>query len=133
LSTLPDLNQFSYSTDFISSLGWQLTRLPVKFMIYYKYTDKRIFYSRNTGISNNADEIRIDYINGYHNMDLTISADFFRQKLQVAAGIKNIFDNVTVFSTGTGFIHGSGQGDFPVGWGRSFFIKLNYILRKNTR
>ncbi len=133
LSTLRNLDQFTYSTDFISSVGFQLTSLPLKFMVYYKYTDRRTFYNRNVDVSNATEEIREDYINGYHNLDLTLSASFFSQRLQASAGAKNILDNVTVFSTGTGFIHGGSQGDFPVGWGRSFFIKLNYILRKSAR
>ncbi len=132
LSILPDPDQFRYCTDFISSAGYQFSKLPVNVNVYYKYTDKRVFYSRNTDNLNSGDVIHEDYINGYHNMDLILSGYFFRQRLQVAVGIKNIFNNVTVFSTGTGFIHGSGQGDFPVGWGRSFIVRLNYTLRKSA-
>jgi outer membrane receptor for ferrienterochelin and colicins len=132
LSTLPDLNKLRYSTDYIFSMSYQFSRVPVHCTLYYKYTDKRIFYSRNLGIADDAEEIREDYINGYHNMDLTLSGYLFGQSLQMTAGVKNIFNNVTIFSTGSGFIHGGTQGNFPVGWGRSFFVKLNYVLRKNA-
>ena len=132
LSALPDLDIFRYSTDVTSSLGYRFSRLPLNFIVYYKYTDKRIFYSRNIGTVSTADEIREDFINGYHQMDLTLAGNFFRQNLQISAGIKNLFNNVTVLSSGTGFIHGSNQGDFPVGWGRSFFVRLNHILRKSA-
>ena len=133
LSALTLPGTYRYSNDITASAAYQFVHLPAELNVYYKYTDRRYFYTLNTTGTTGSDNIREDYIDGYHNLDITISAYLLGRSMQLTGGIRNIFDNIMVFSTGSGTIHAGNPGDFPVGMGRMFFVKLNYIFKIKGR
>jgi outer membrane receptor for ferrienterochelin and colicins len=80
---------------------------------------------KSTGISKISD----GYMLGYHTLNVTMSRPFFKNRLDVSTGGKNLFNNTNITSFGAGQnVHGGGDGDTPVGWGRTFFIRLTYNL-----
>lgn len=76
-------------------------------------------------------------MSGYHTLDANISKVFFNNSLNFQLGVKNLFDNTNVSvkgDAGGGAIHGGGGGgSSPVGWGRTFFVKVAYQFQKLNR
>jgi len=70
------------------------------------------------------------YIRDYHTMDISIIKNFFNRKLQTSVGVKNLFDNKSIPSVGTGGGAHSGGNSSLIGWGRSYFVKITYWFRK---
>ena len=66
-------------------------------------------------------------IPAYNLLDVTCSYAFWKNRLTVSAGAKNLFDvqNLDVMNSGGG-VHSSGS--FPVSWGRTFFASLKFSL-----
>jgi outer membrane receptor for ferrienterochelin and colicins len=117
---------FIFSTSAISSITGKFWKSRGSVSIFYKYSGK---YPVHTFISD--DEIILNYLQAFHNMDLNMSVKLFRQQLRLSTGIKNLFDNkrLTGISGGTG--HGGGEGvSSLVGWGRTFFVGVNYSFTK---
>jgi len=54
---------------------------------------------------------------------------FVKDKLEVSAGVKNLFDNTNIVGIGSsGGVHTDGGGNTPVAWGRTMFFKLAYVF-----
>ena len=68
----------------------------------------------------------------YSMMDLTLSRPFFKNSVNIATGVKNLFDVTSVYSLGGGSsIHGSDSSTgSSVGWGRTLFFKVSYLFNK---
>jgi len=96
------------------------------FSINYKYVGEYPSYAYI------GDGIGISYLDDYHNLDINFSKKFFQNSLDIGLGVKNVFDNVQINSTGgTGGGHGGSAGASPlVGWGRTFFVSLKYQFTK---
>jgi outer membrane receptor protein involved in Fe transport len=69
-------------------------------------------------------------VNGYHILDIILSKTFRKAGITLSGGIKNLFDVTLVESTGSLFFHDSGSNSTAVGYGRTFFISLNYTFEK---
>ena len=62
-------------------------------------------------------------------MDTTVNRTFFNNVFIITAGCRNIFDitqvNTTAFEGGA---HNDAPSQIPLGYGRSYFLKLTYNL-----
>jgi len=130
-SRLINLNKFIYSSDFISAVKYEFFKNRLSISAYYKYTDKRTFYSQMFNAEDNSEEITESFINNFHNLDITINSYFLKKKFQLTAGIKNLFNNINILSTGIVNVHGDSPDSMLIGWGRTCFIKLTYIITKS--
>jgi outer membrane receptor for ferrienterochelin and colicins len=66
-------------------------------------------------------------------MDLSVSRQFWKNNITLQAGVKNLFNNTNINikgDTGSGGIHAGGGTSSPVGWGRTFFVRLNISFKK---
>jgi len=123
----PDWDKFLYSTDINTSISYNFRKINSGISLYYKYTGElQEFYENLDG------EIVTGLFGDYHTMDLTFNRNFFNHALIVTAGIKNLFDVVSVPSTQsvTGGVHTGGPGGSTIGYGRSWFIKVSYSFNK---
>lgn len=118
-----------YSTDVIAQVGYTWRRVDTRFGAYYKYNGDypEIFVAQDGTIFRTI-------MKGYHTLDLNASRAFFDRRLQVQLGAKNLFNNTNIAivgNSGGGGIHsGGGGGSSPVGWGRTWFVRLNINLDK---
>lgn len=124
-----DNKDFLWSPEFTATISYNANALKTKFNILYKYTgikpqyvygknasNQQVLYIAETAAFNWADFTAVTSVNKF---------------IAVTAGVKNIFDVITVNNTATasGSIH-SGAGPVMVGYGRSYFISLNFQWNK---
>ncbi len=121
------LGDYKFSGDINSNIGWTIPAAKLKISAFYKYTGREWLFTID---ENN--KVNTGKMGNYHNLDLTILRKFFSNKLAVAGGVKNVFNNTNIDITGnvsTG-VHTSGDGTSPVNYGRLYFLKLTYSILK---
>lgn len=119
-------NKFLYSPSATANLEFFFKKANIRMNTFYKYTGKL------PQISLDADgNIYESYIQSYNNLEVSFNRSFFKNRFKVVLGAKNLFNNTTLPSTtaSQGSVH-SGGGDIPIGWGRTFFMKLSYTFSK---
>lgn len=107
--------------EFNTRLSQYIKPLKLKASLMYKYTGKRSSYFQDS--KNEIIESRID---DFHSMSMSVSKRFYKGKIQVVSGVKNIFNirNVDVINGGTG-AHQASSASMPMQWGRSVFLTIN--------
>lgn len=122
-----NLGDYKFSGDINTNIGWNIPVAKLKISAFYKYTGRSWLFTIDENNNVNRGQM-----GDYHNLDLTILRKFFANKLAVAAGVKNIFNNTNIDITGnvSGGVHTSGDGNSPVNYGRLYFLKLTYTLLK---
>jgi outer membrane receptor for ferrienterochelin and colicins len=131
-SRIPDVNQFYYSTDYTANFSYKNLKYLFRITAYYKYTDSyytsRAYFNDDLTLS----QVKEGFMKGYHSLDITFSRPFFNNKIDLAVGGKNLFNNTNILSTGgNGNVHGGGGDSTPVGWGRTWFVRLTYQFSQN--
>ena len=131
-SRIPDVNQYYYSTDYTANFSYKNLKYLFRINAYYKYTDgyytSRAYYNDDLSLS----EVKEGFMKGFHSLDITLSRPFFNNKIDLALGGKNLFNNNNILSTGgNGNVHGGGGDSTPVGWGRTWFVRLSYQFFQN--
>ncbi|MBK8881690.1 MAG: TonB-dependent receptor [Bacteroidales bacterium] len=121
------LSDYKFSGDINTNIGWSIPEAKLKISAFYKYTGRSWLFTID---ENN--KVDMGQMGDYHNLDLTILRKFFANKLAVAMGVKNVFNNTNIDITGnvTGGVHTSGDGNSPVNYGRLYFLKLSYTILK---
>jgi outer membrane receptor for ferrienterochelin and colicins len=122
-------DDYYYYSDFNvqTSYWWKLTDL--NFSVFYKYNGS--FPQLNLDAE---DQVYISTIEPFHTLDINVNRWFWKRRINLQVGGKNLFDvtNLGTTSTGSGNggIHSGGSGSVPVGWGRTFFVKLQFAFNK---
>jgi len=120
---------FIYSTDFTAQGTFYWKKPDLNFAVYYKYNGAY----PETFVSG-PDEIPEQVVMGaYNSLDMNVSRWFWKRRLNVQVGGKNLFNNTNIATTGTGSggVHGGGGGaSVPVNWGRTFFVHLIFNFTK---
>jgi len=58
-------------------------------------------------------------------MDVSVIKYFFKKKLSITLGAKNLFDVGNINSNQlTGGVHSGARNNIPVAWGRTYFTRL---------
>lgn len=132
-SRLNDLDAFTNSTDYTAGFHYKNLRYLFEIALFYKYNDK---YKTYTGYMDqetfDLEDVNERFVDSYHNMDITLSRPFLNHHLNLSLGVKNLFDNKSIFASGGGGVHSgnSGSGSQLINWGRTYFIKVNYIFSR---
>jgi len=115
-----------HSTDVTSNASYNLINMKLRFLINYKYTGRQPqFYSDADG------SIREGFIEGYHMLDVTANKSFWKNRVLLGIGAKNLFDYTNIESSGIASGgHTAGAGNYPVAWGRTFFVNLRLFFSK---
>ncbi|MFM7015543.1 MAG: TonB-dependent receptor plug domain-containing protein [Bacteroidota bacterium] len=114
----PDYAWYLEST---SSASYTVEKWETSFSVFYKYTGVKPIY-----VLSGENTVSLQQNAAYSLMDATLSKFFYKKKLNISAGVKNIFDIQNVNAAVSGGAHTSGDGTMMVGTGRSGFLKLNY-------
>ncbi|MCK9449080.1 MAG: TonB-dependent receptor [Bacteroidales bacterium] len=115
-----------YSTDVLATVNYRWQKPKIQVGLFYKYNGKypEVFVDQDGTI--------LRYMmQPYHIMDVSVSRSFYGNRLQLQAGAKNLFDNTNILISGDrggGTAHSVSEGSSPVGWGRTYFVKLTFNL-----
>ena len=120
-------DDFLFTPEGTLSAGYAFAKAGFQINAIYKYNGKRNFFkSAGDGL------ITQEYIDAYQNLDLTLSKKFYKNKLSLELGAKNIFDVQNISATANGGVHSAG-GAISVATGRSYFLRLSIDINKQKK
>ena len=125
LSETEDVPEYAFSPEVLENLSYRFIKQKLTLSVFYKYNGKL------PGFAIVNDEVRQTSLADYHTMDATVSKLFFKDRIGITLGCKNIFDvrnlNTSLVSGG---VHSASSSSVPLSTGRNFFIKLALSLSK---
>ena len=117
-----EVDKFSYTPEIMGSFGYEVESWNTTFNLFFKYTGKVLGYFDDE--LNGVSQFEIE---DYSMMDVSVIRYFFKKKMNLTIGAKNLFDVGNIVSGQfTGGVHSGGGGNIPVAWGRTYFTKLVY-------
>jgi len=117
---------FTWSPEANATVGYTVTKVGLSANLYYKYTGKLPYYE--TAMVNGEEVIHQAFIDPFHWMDVSVQKKFMKY-FEATVGVRNLFNVVNIQNStlNTGSAHSDGAVR-PVGYGRSFFLTLNFQL-----
>lgn len=120
-----ELPAFVWSPEINSSIIYQVKAIKAQVGIFYKYTGATPTYQLTKNPITAQSDVQLTKMNGFHWADISISKKIPKY-FTIQTGVKNVFDVMRVNNTtSTGNSHSSG-GPVLTGFGRSFFIGLQF-------
>lgn len=125
LSESESVPEFNFSPEVSENISYRFVKEKISISLFYKYNGKVPGYV----LTNN--EVHQTSLSDYHTMDATASKLFYKERIGVAIGCKNIFDvtNINSSSVSAG-AHSTSATSVPLSTGRNYFIKLTLSLTK---
>lgn len=123
-------DDFRYTLEANASANYTFPKWETTISAYYKYIGKLTQYVLEDPLG--TPYYRLGEQEPFSMMDASIRKSFFDKKIELTLGVRNIFDVTSVTNTTqSGSAHGAAPNDVNLFYGRSYFIKLNYILNFN--
>ena len=121
-------NNFLFNLQLNTNLAYTLPKWNTTFSLFFKYIGRQQQFVEKTN-EFGEQEFRAGTTDPFSWMDTTVNKTFFNNVFIITAGCRNIFDvtqvNTTAFEGGT---HNAAPSQIPLGYGRSYFLKLTYNL-----
>lgn len=112
---------FQYNVQAGASSTYKVKNWDTMLALYYKYTGSESRYV-NTGTN-----YVLGKMDAYHMMDFIVSQPFWKNKMELSLGVKNMFDVTTISDTTTAASgHNASSSDLNLFYGRSYFARLLY-------
>ena len=121
-------DDYLYSVQINSELSYDVPKWDAVFSAYFKYTGPQ--YQFVSTLNSNGDVVVAkEKQEGYGWLNASVKKQFFNKQFEVTLGARNIL-NLKEIKTGTtsGEGHDTGSSSLLLGYGRSFFLKLQYNL-----
>jgi outer membrane receptor for ferrienterochelin and colicins len=117
-------NKFYYYPEFALNATYDNRFTGIRLGVVYKYTGE---VTRDRIASGGLIEKYSE--EAYNMLDVTLSRNFFGERIVLSVGAKNIFDVTDLKTTGgtNGGVHSGGSG-MPIAWGRTLFAALKFKL-----
>ncbi len=122
-------NDFNFYLEANFAANYTLPETQTLFALYYKYSGVSRQYTHKINSKDPLDPgaYVLGEIGDFNMMNFTVSQPFLNNHLELALGIKNIFNvssirNTTIAGDG----HNAGAGNQNLFYGRSYFARLNY-------
>lgn len=118
------VQEMSWTGEINADVSYQLLPWQTTFTLFYKLTGSLPGYETVFDAEGNpsAKEVQLD---GYQWMDFTVLKQF-RHGISVNAGARNLFDIKQINSTSSGGDAHGGGASRPIGYGRSYFLGIQY-------
>jgi outer membrane receptor for ferrienterochelin and colicins len=109
--------------------SYTIEKINTSFAVFYKFTGKLpnfVMQSDGTLFESKRD--------AFHMLDVTATSHFWKRKIGVTLGVKNLLDITSVngLSGGDG-AHSSGSTSVQIGMGRTYFCSLTINLNTKTK
>lgn len=115
-----------------NELRYRLPLIRTDLNVQHRFIGRQVRYYQEAGGG-----LAQGFVGHYHLLHATLSRNFWQERLLLAAGVKNLFDQSTVALSGgsSGEAHSSGNGSQLVGFGRTFFVRmqLNFGFGAQTK
>lgn len=120
-----ETNKFSGLSEMQNELHVLLPEIETKLLLTHRFIGRQIRFYQNE-----ADEIEEGFIGDYHLMNLTLSRSFWKNRIFLALGSKNLLDIQTVPLSGgqSDGAHSSVGNSQLLNWGRTYFVRLNITI-----
>jgi len=117
-------DEYVYTFLFNSTFGYQVEKINTYFNLTYKFNGEQFGYILDT----DGNYLK-NKLNSYSWIDASLKTSFLKKKLQTTIGVRNISNVTRVQSIAVGSgSHNVNTGNYLLGYGRSFFLKLKYNL-----
>ncbi|MGU3374005.1 TonB-dependent receptor plug domain-containing protein [Chryseobacterium sp. M5A1_1a] len=114
---------YQYMVQAGAMVNYKLKNPGTAFALYYKYTGPGRLYV----LESEEKGFRLGKTDGFHMMDLIVSQPFWKDHLELAVGVKNIFDVTSINSTtNAGAAHTGASDVLNLYYGRSYFARLMF-------
>lgn len=113
---------FAFSREANANISYYLSKLKTNFNFFIKYNGKQQQYA-----SDLSNKTYLAYVNPYTLADASLSRKFMKERINLSAGCKNLFNVKTIDSNLSTVVHSSGNG-LLASTGRTFFIDLKFDL-----
>ncbi len=113
-----------WSPDANAQIRYTIPKAEIGLNVYYKYTGQKALFSLNSSVSTG---IR----SAFHNMDVSATRNFWKNRIQLTVGGKNLLGVTNIVSNGAGGVgHNFAQNASLVGWGRTVYTTLVFQFSK---
>lgn len=120
-----DLPQFKYSPEVTANFNYFVKKTKTNLSLFYKFTGARHQYSYNS----TSGDLYLGNMASYHTADFTVSQNL-GPYFMLSAGVKNLFNVTTINNTIREEYHDFEGSSSLVGYGRSYFVGLRFLLNK---
>ncbi len=121
-------DDFLFNLQLNSNLAYTVPKWNTTFSLFFKHIGKQQQFVEKTNAEGNQEFVQGE-TDAYSWTDATINTSFFDGAFITTLGARNIFNvtqvNTTAFEGGT---HNAPPTQIPLGYGRSYFLKLTYNL-----
>lgn len=102
----------------------EIPKIKTRLRIDHRFIGKEVFFYED-----DAGQIREGFAGGYHLLDAALNRGFWKDRIFLAAGVKNLLDVESIpLSGSSGGTHSSVGDSRLLGWGRTFFLRLDMAL-----
>lgn len=120
-------DQYVFTNNFLTSVTYKINKYNFSTRLEYAFNGEEParYIDDNTNME--------PMVESYNDLNLTFTKSFFKRRLNLTMGVKNILDNTDLDYIGStpGTGHDGGDQYRLLSWGRSYFVKLNFKLNKN--
>ncbi len=121
--TKEDVPTFSYSPEISASAIYEFKKINLSAAVFYKYTGRELRYAID---KDDGQKLYQTYVSAYHTADVTLAKYFWKKRIKVSVGAKNLFDVRSITNTVTDVsAHSSGRNAEAIGTGRTYFLGLD--------
>lgn len=116
-----DNDQFLFFPQYRFNISYEFSKLNLTSSLFINHTGKRENLLQNS----EGDLARISF-EGYTQSDFTLSKSFYKERLKLSTGIKNLLDITQIQSSSetSGGTHNGNSGTMAFSYGRSYFLRM---------
>jgi len=119
-----DLNQFFFYPQLQSNITYNFIKPKLSISLFNKWNGSRNDYTLND--ESELEQVRIE---SYDLLDFTIQKSFWKERIKINAGIRNLLDVKNITNSSSSSAHSSSDGT-QVASGRTYFIGLKISTGK---
>lgn len=123
-------NKFLHSFQLNTSGTYKISDWNTAISVLFKHNGAQQNY-RASGVDKNGNSLYVKSKTASYNwLDASVKKAFLNNKLQATLGARNLLDvtNVAVSGDNSSGVHASNNGSLLLGYGRSYYLKLLFIL-----
>lgn len=122
-------DKFFYNNEFRSNARYTIRKIKTHVSVFYKFNSRIQSFQYNL----NDGSVKTGFINGYGLWDATVNRAFFKERLQLTMGAKNILNVVNVGASMSGGVHSNAGNAATVAMGRTFFCSIQYQFIRQSK